>query len=85
MRGIRVIIPAPNSTSASKKGQSHIARKQQNMQGTEAALRGFTAVDAVLARSYNTNKNNDQKWTEGTIVCKTGPVSYEVQTGSNRR
>ena len=50
------------------------------MQGTEAALRGFTAGDAVLARSYNTNNNTDQKWTEGTIVRKTGPVSYEVQT-----
>ena len=56
----------------------HVAKKQQNMSGTDRKLRSFTAGESVLSRSYNNNK-----WEEGEVIRQTGPVSYEIKTATH--
>ena len=58
----------------------HQQQKAQVERRANAKLRSFMAGDQVLARNYT----NDIKWVPVTIVAKTGPVSYTVETTDHR-
>nr|XP_061811684.1 uncharacterized protein K02A2.6-like [Nerophis lumbriciformis] len=58
----------------------HQQQKAQVERRANAKLRSFMVGDRVLARNYT----NDIKWVPATIVSKTGPVSYTVETSDHR-
>lgn len=58
-------------------------RKQKSQHDTKAKAREFIAGDSVYARNYL----QDDKWTPGKIIEKTGPQMFvvELSTGRSRR
>lgn len=56
----------------------HLQQRAQMERRAKAKFRRFTAGDKVLVRSYTSGV-----WTPATIVAKTGPVSYTVETSDH--
>lgn len=56
----------------------HLQRPQAQRRA-KAKFQSFTAGDNVLARNYT----KGVKWIPATVVAKTGPVSYTVETSDH--
>ncbi|CAG4953647.1 unnamed protein product [Colias eurytheme] len=54
-------------------------KQEKQIARSSATLREFSVGDAVLARDY---RSKEDKWVEGTVSKKTGPVSYKVELGN---
>ncbi|XP_047020897.1 uncharacterized protein K02A2.6-like [Helicoverpa zea] len=54
------------------------AKQERQVARNAGTDRHFNVGDAVLARNYSAR---GEKWTEATVVKKTGPVSYTVDIG----
>lgn len=57
----------------------HLQQRAQVERRAKANFRSFTAGDGVLARNYT----KGVKWMPATVVAKTGPVSYRVETSDH--
>lgn len=57
----------------------HLNQRAQMESRAKAKMRNFTAGDNVLARNYT----KGVKWMPVTVVAKTGPVSYTVETSDH--
>ncbi|XP_060774184.1 uncharacterized protein K02A2.6-like [Neoarius graeffei] len=57
----------------------HSQQRAQVDRRAKARLRTFTAGDHVLARNYA----RGDKWKPATVLAKTGPVSYTVETSDH--
>lgn len=55
------------------------AKQERQVDRTPGADREFQVGDAVMARDYTARGD---KWTEATVIKKTGPVSYKVGIGN---
>ena len=59
-----------------------VARKQSVMREKRHSQLGtFAPGDTVSVRDY---RKNDDRWTTGTVVEQTGPVSYRVEVVCSR-
>lgn len=57
----------------------HLQQKAQMQRRSTARLRSFENGDQVLARNYTPGI----KWKPATVIAKTGPVSYTVETSDH--
>ncbi|KAJ8380942.1 hypothetical protein SKAU_G00017200 [Synaphobranchus kaupii] len=57
----------------------HLQQRAQVERRAKTKFRSFIAGDRVLARNYT----KGVKWTPVTVVAKTGPVSYTVETSNH--
>ena len=57
----------------------HLQQRAQMERRSKAKFRRFTAGDKVLTRNYA----GGVKWIPATVVAKTGPVSYTVETSDH--
>lgn len=55
-----------------------VRRKQENMSNQKGSIREFEKGERVQVRDY---RQNSDKWVPGTILSKTGPLSYRVDVG----
>ncbi|KAJ8724120.1 hypothetical protein PYW07_008100 [Mythimna separata] len=55
------------------------AKQERQVARTPGTDREFHVGDAVIARDYSARGD---KWTEATVVKKTGPISYKVSLGN---
>ena len=63
------------------KQKVELKQEQQKFNFTGNRKKEFSESDLVMAKEY---KNNDWQWSEGKVIEKLGPVTYNVKTEDDR-